>query len=95
MTKKDIWKRVEELNVASEAYYNSGSPIMSDAEFDSKLNELKEWEEATGIVFSNTPTQKVGSVVLKDIKKITHKTPMLSLEKCHSTEEIKRRLKNK
>ena len=90
MTKNDIWKRVEELNVASEAYYNSGSPIMSDAEFDSKLNELKEWEEATGIVFSNTPTQKVGSVVLKDIKKITHKTPMLSLEKCHSTEEIKK-----
>lgn len=90
MTKNDIWKRVEELNVASEAYYNSGSPIMSDAEFDSKLKELKEWEEVTGIVFSNTPTQNVGSVVLKDIKKIIHKTPMLSLEKCHSTEEIKK-----
>lgn len=90
MTKNDIWKRVEELNVASEAYYNSGSPIMSDAEFDSKLKELKEWEEVTGIVFSNTPTQNVGSVVLKDIKKIIHKTPMLSLEKCHSIEEIKK-----
>ena len=90
MTKNDIWKRVEELNVASEAYYNSGSPIMSDAEFDSKLKELKEWEEVTGIVFSNTPTQNVGSVVLKDIKKIIHKTPMLSLEKCHSTEEIEK-----
>lgn len=90
MTKNDIWKRVEELNVASEAYYNSGSPIMSDAEFDSKLKELKEWEEVTGIVFSNTPTQNVGSVVLKDIKKIIHKMPMLSLEKCHSTEEIKK-----
>lgn len=90
MTKDDISKRVEELNIASEAYYNSGNPIMTDAEFDSKLNELKEWEEETGIVLSNSPTQNVGSVVLKDIKKITHKTPMLSLDKCHSTEEIEK-----
>lgn len=90
MTKNDIRKRVEELIVASEAYYNTGNPIMSDAEFDLKLNELKKWEEETGVVLSNSPTQNVGSVVLKDIKKITHKTPMLSLEKCHSTEEIKK-----
>ena len=88
MTKDDISKRVEELNIASEAYYNSGNPIMTDAEFDSKLNELKEWEEKTGIILSNSPTHNVGSVVLKDIKKIKHKTLMLSLEKCHSTEEI-------
>ena len=90
MTKDDISKRVEELNIASEAYYNSGNPIMTDAEFDSKLNELKEWEEETGIVLSNSPTQNVGSVILKDIKKIAHKTPMLSLDKCHSTEEIEK-----
>lgn len=90
MTKDDISKRVEELNNASEAYYNTGNPIMTDVEFDSKLNELKEWEESTGIVLSNSPTQNVGSVVLKDIKKITHKTPMLSLDKCHSTEEIEK-----
>ena len=86
--KSDISARVKELNEASAAYYNTGYPTMSDAEFDAKLEELKQWEEETGIVFSNSPTHNVGTTVLDNIKEITHKTPMLSLEKCHSAEEI-------
>lgn len=88
MDKFDIVKRVRELNTASEAYYNSSKPIMSDAEFDNKLEELRQWEEETGIILSNSPTQNVGATTLSSIKEVTHKTPMLSLEKCHSTEEI-------
>lgn len=88
MTKNQIINRVEELNKASEAYYNTGQPIMSDAEFDNKLEELRQWEEETGIVLSNSPTHNVGAIVLDNIKEVTHKTLMLSLEKCHSTEEI-------
>lgn len=88
MNKFDITSRVEELNKASEAYYNTGQPIMSDTEFDNKLEELRQWEYETGIVLSNSPTHNVGATVLENIKEVTHKTPMLSLEKCHSTEEI-------
>ena len=88
MDKFDIAARVRELNKASYEYYNSGQPIMSDAEFDNKLEELRRWEEETGIVLSNSPTHNVGATVLDNIKEVTHKTPMLSLEKCHSTEEI-------
>lgn len=88
MEKIDIAARVRELNEASEAYYNTGSPIMSDAEFDMKLRELQQWEEDTGIILSNSPTQSVGAKVLDNIKEVTHKTPMLSLDKCHSEEEI-------
>ena len=88
MTKNQIINRVNELNKASEAYYNTGQPVMSDAEFDNKLEELRQWEEETGIVLSNSPTHNVGAIVLDNIKEVTHKTPMLSLEKCHSTEEI-------
>lgn len=88
MNKFDIASRVRELNRASEAYYNTGQPIMSDAEFDNKLEELRQWEEKTGIVLSNSPTHNVGATVLDNIKEVTHKTPMLSLEKCHSIEEI-------
>lgn len=84
----DIAARVRELNRASEAYYNTGQPIMSDYEFDQKLEELRQWEEETGIVLSNSPTHNVGATVLDNIKEVTHKTPMLSLEKCHSTKEI-------
>lgn len=88
MEKIDIAARVRELNEASEAYYNTGSPIMSDAEFDMKLRELQQWEDETGFVLSNSPTQNVGATVLDNIKKVTHKYPMLSLDKCHTEEEI-------
>ena len=88
MNRNQIVDRVNELNKASEAYYNIGQPIMSDAEFDNKLEKLRQWEEETGIVLSNSPTHNVGATVLDNIKEVTHKTPMLSLEKCHSTEEI-------
>lgn len=88
MKKNDIAARVRKLNEASEAYYNTGSPIMSDAEFDMKLRELQQWEDETGFVLSNSPTQNVGATVLDNIKKVTHKYPMLSLDKCHSEEEI-------
>jgi len=89
MTKNQIINRVEELNKASEAYYNTGQPIMSDAEFDNKLEELRQWEEETGIVLSNSPTHNVGAIVLDSIDKITHESPMLSLAKCHSAEDVK------
>lgn len=80
--------RVKELNRASDAYYNTGTPIMSDAEFDKKLEELKKWEDEMGISLADSPTKNVGFKVLDGIKEVKHKTPMLSLEKCHSIEEI-------
>lgn len=88
MDKFNIKARVEELNKASAAYYNTGQPIMSDVEFDNKLEELRQWEEETGIVLADSPTHNVGAIVLDNIKEVTHKTPMLSLEKCHSPKEI-------
>lgn len=88
MDKNTIATRVKLLNEASEAYYNTGQPTMSDAEFDNKLEELRQWEEETGVVLSNSPTQNIGAIVLDNIKEVIHKTPMLSLKKCHSVEEI-------
>lgn len=81
---------IRDLNKASDSYYGSGTTLMSDAEFDSKLLELKQLEEETNTVFPNSPTNKVGGTVLKNLIKVTHETPMLSLDKCHSVEEIKK-----
>ena len=89
MNKIDYGILIKRLNEAADAYYNSGTPIMSDEEFDMYMEELREFEEHSGIVFSNSPTQNVGASVLSSLKKvqITPK-PMLSLEKCHSDVEI-------
>lgn len=84
----DIAIRVRDLNNASEIYYNTGQPIMSDYEFDQKLEELKQWEEKTGIVMSNSPTHNVGYSVADELKEVEHNHPMLSLDKTKSVDEL-------
>ena len=88
MDKFDIAARVRELNRASEAYYNTGQPIMSDYEFDKKIEELKQWEEETGIVLSNSPTHNVGYLVADELKEVKHNHLMLSLDKTKSVDEL-------
>lgn len=88
MDKFDIAARVRELNRASEAYYNTGQPIMSDYEFDKRIEELKQWEEETGIVLSNSPTHNVGYPVADELKEAKHNHLMLSLDKTKSVDEL-------
>ncbi|MBO5828757.1 MAG: NAD-dependent DNA ligase LigA [Paludibacteraceae bacterium] len=76
------------LNEASNAYYNTGNPIMTDAQFDARLRDLKQLEEETGFVLSNSPTINVGAKVLSELQEVTHNHLMLSLEKCHTVDEI-------
>lgn len=85
---------IDILNEASQAYY-SGNPIMSDAQFDARLEDLKQLEEETGIVFSNSPTVNVGAKILTELNEIVHLIPMLSLEKCHTVEELIKFANNK
>ena len=89
-------KLIDELNHASELYYNFGTSPMSDAEYDLKLNQLRRLEELSGIVYSNSPTNKVGYIILNNLEKINIiDKPMLSLDKVHSDEEIKSFAKGK
>lgn len=82
------------LNEASKAYY-SGNPIMDDSQFDARLEDLKQLEAETGIVYSNSPTQTVGAKVLTELNEVSHLVPMLSLEKCHTTDELIKFANNK
>ena len=92
----DIMKgMVSILNDASKAYYNTGNPIMSNKEFDTRLDDLRQFEEEMGFAFSNSPTQRVGYKVLTELNEITHSHPMLSLEKCHTIKELLKFINNK
>lgn len=79
---------VDELNKASEAYYN-GQEIMSNFEYDSKYDMLKRIEFASGVVADNSPTKKVGAPVSGDLPKFKHTYPALSLDKTKDVNLLK------
>jgi DNA ligase (NAD+) len=61
---------------------------MTDEQFDMRLEDLKQFERETGFVLSNSPTINVGAKVLTELEEAKHSRPMLSLDKCHTIEEI-------
>ena len=84
---KKLKELIEILNNASNAYYNS-TPNMTDYEWDKLYEELKALEKETNIIYPNSPTQTVGYKVLDEIKEVEHNHLMLSLDKCHSEQEL-------
>lgn len=87
--KKDRIKYlVETLNQASKAYYAEDREIMSNYEYDALYDELVALEEETGIVLANSPTVNVGYEAVDELPKERHESPMLSLGKTKSREEL-------
>lgn len=90
-----IKELTELLNKAADAYYNTGSAIMEDREYDSLLEELRSLEQETGFVMMASPTHKVGYEVKSELQKVTHNHPMLSLVKTKDWNEFIRYFENK
>ncbi len=80
---------VEILKKASKAYYQEADEIMSNYEYDKLYDELTALEQETGMVLAGSVTQSVGYEVLSELPKEEHATPMLSLDKTKSREELK------
>lgn len=85
---------VEQLNNASQAYYNGEAELMSDYEWDSKFDQLKLLEDETGIVLPDSPTNKVSEDSISG-KKEPHEFPALSLAKTKSVADLEKWAGNK
>lgn len=85
---KRIRELVDLLTKAGKAYYSEGREIMSNFEYDTLYDELTGLEKKTGCVLSDSPTVNVGYEVLSELPKETHESPMLSLDKTKSVEEL-------
>ena len=88
-----------EIEKHNKAYYDEDAPLISDAEYDKLIRELKDLEEgnpelkeiynresASGDAV--TPTEKIGGTVSEKFSKVTHKVPMLSLSNTYNISEI-------
>lgn len=80
---------VDVLNRASEAYYAKNEEIMSNFEYDKLYDELEQLEAETGVVLANSPTVNVGYDAVEELPKERHESPMLSLGKTKSREELR------
>ncbi|MGM9977207.1 MAG: NAD-dependent DNA ligase LigA [Clostridium sp.] len=87
--KKRIEELVEELNRYSYEYYSLDNPTVTDKEYDEKYDELKRLEMEEGYVLPYSPTLRVGDVVLDGFNKYTHKSPLWSMDKAQTLEELK------
>lgn len=95
ITQEELTK---ELIKASQAYYNTHEAIMSDFEFDQKLEKLKAMEAESGIVLPGSPTINVGAAIMGvSLKEVTHEQPALSLDKVKykNVQKLKKWLGNK
>lgn len=76
------------LNRASEAYYAKDEEIMSNFEYDRLYDELTELERELGVTLTDSPTVQVGYEAVDELPKERHESPMLSLAKTKSREEL-------
>lgn len=80
---------VELLNRYAYEYYTKDAPSVSDSEYDQLYRELVELETAhPDDILPESPTHRVGGVVLKGFTKYQHQYPLYSLQDAFSREEL-------
>lgn len=77
------------LNRASEAYYAKDEELISNFEYDKLYDELAALEAELGVTLADSPTVQVGYEAVEELPKERHETPMLSLAKTKSREELR------
>ena len=84
MTNKSVRSRYEELkteiNQHNYRYHVLDAPVISDAEYDKLMNELKKIEaEHADWITPDSPTQRAGAKAADRFEKVRHPAPILSL----------------
>jgi DNA ligase (NAD+) len=78
------------LNHHNYLYYVEARPVISDREFDRLFDELKQLEkDHPDLRTPDSPTQRVGGEPIKGFKTVTHRIPMLSIEKSNHADDLR------
>ncbi|MER3479228.1 MAG: DNA ligase (NAD(+)) LigA [Meiothermus sp.] len=80
----------EEIRYHNYRYYVLDDPVISDAEYDRLLQELKELEARyPQLITPDSPTQTVGAPIETSFAAIPHPTPLYSLDNAFGPEDIR------
>lgn len=90
-----IQSLVKELNTYRNEYYNLNKPSVSDTEYDTKFDELSKLEKEINYILSDSPTCTVGYEIKSKLNKRVHPTPLKSLDKTKSIDELNKWRNNK
>ena len=86
---KRMKELVAKLNQYAKEYYTEDNPSVSDAEYDKLYRELVALEtEHPELVQADSPTHRVGGLVLDGFEKYQHEYPLYSLQDAFSREEL-------
>ncbi|MGH9106230.1 MAG: NAD-dependent DNA ligase LigA [Acidimicrobiales bacterium] len=93
MAEQDPAKRAEELRELiayhNHRYFDLDDPEISDGEYDELVRELARIEaEHPELVTADSPTQRVDGAPLGLFSEVRHHTPMMSLDKTTSYDEL-------
>ena len=90
MNAKDQINRLrDELRIHNHNYYVLDNPTISDFDFDIKLKQLQDLEEAHPEFYDvNSPTLRVGGGITKNFKTIKHDFKMYSLSNSYSKSDL-------
>jgi DNA ligase (NAD+) len=78
-----------ELTEHNYRYHVLDSPVVSDAEYDALMRELRELEERhPELRTPDSPTQNVGAMISTDFTPVEHLQPLLSLDNAFSAAEL-------
>lgn len=71
-------------------YYVLDAPEWTDAQYDTRMNELKRLEaEHPELLTPDSPTQRVGGKPREGFAKVAHSRPMLSLDNAYNEAELR------
>jgi DNA ligase (NAD+) len=87
---KEQAQKLREVIVYHEwRYYVLDQPVLSDYEYDSLFQMLKDIEAAyPALISSDSPTQRVSADLTEDFPTVEHLTPTLSLENSYNRDDL-------
>ena len=92
-TRQKVKQRIDELirliEYHNHRYYDLDDPEISDYEYDQLYLELRSLEAAyPEFLRKDSPTQKVGGTVKRELRKVPHDVPVISLQDAFTKEEV-------